>query len=57
MHKYNTRSKTNIRKSVAKCNWGHWKTINFASNDWNALSKEIRAANDLLLFKRLLHKM
>ena len=37
-HNYNTRSRNNIRKSLAKRNWGLWTSINFASNDWNRFS-------------------
>ena len=47
IHKYNTRCKSNIRKSVAKHSWGHWKSINFASNDWNEQNHEIRETKDL----------
>ena len=51
MHAYNTRSKCNIRKSAARHKWGHWTTVNFASNDWNELPQEIREAKDLQTFK------
>ena len=52
-HKYITPDlyKPNIRKSVAKHSWGHWASINFASNDWNELNNEIRETKDLRLFK------
>ena len=54
MHAYNTRSKCNIRKTAAKHKWGHWTTINFASNNWNELPQETRQAKDLQTFKILL---
>ena len=55
MHTYNTRSKCNIRKSAAKHKWGHWTTINFASDNWNELPQEVRQAKDLQTFKLLLN--
>ncbi len=56
MHAYNTRSKCNIRKSAARRKWGHWTTVNFASNDWNELPQEIREAKDLQTFKVYLNR-
>jgi hypothetical protein len=51
VHKYNTRSKCNIRKSSASHKWGHWTSVNFACNDWNSLDNSIREANNLTSFK------
>ena len=53
----NTRSKCNIRKTAAKHKWGHWTTINFASNNWNELPQETRQAKDLQTFKTLLKQL
>ena len=53
MHTYNTRSKSNIPKTAAERKWGHWTTINFASNNWNELPQGIRQARDLHTFKIL----
>ncbi len=54
MHAYKSRSKCNIRKTVAKHKWGHWTMINFASNNWNELPQETCQAKDLQTFKTLL---
>lgn len=53
-HGYNTKSKSNIRKTSASHKWGHWTAVNVASNDWNELDPALRAAKDLRSFKRLL---
>ena len=51
---YNSRSKFNIRKTAAKRKWGHWTSINFASNDWNDLNHNTREARDIATCKRLI---
>ena len=56
-HEYNTRCKNNIRKSASRRNWGHWTSINFASNDWNKLDLSIRQSPSLASFKRVLRNV
>ena len=53
-HNYNTRSRNNIRKSLANRNWGLWTSINFASNDWNQLDLAIREEKSLSKFKQII---
>ena len=55
-HEYNTRCKNNIRKSASRRNWGHWTSINFASNDWNKLDLSIRQSPSAS-FKRVLRNI
>ena len=55
-HNYNTRSKHNIRKSIAARRWGHWTTLNFAADTWNALNIALRETSTLAAFKRGLTK-
>ena len=58
-HSYNTRSKHNIRKSIADRRWGHWNnwtTLNFAADTWNALNITLRETSTLAAFKRGLIK-
>ena len=55
-HSYNTRSRNNIRKGAANRRWGHWTTLNFAANDWNALDITLREASSLSIFKHGLSK-
>ena len=53
---YNIRSRNNIRKSLAKRNWGLWTSINFASNDWNQLDLAIREEKSLNKFKQIIRR-
>ena len=55
-HNYNTLSKRNIRKSSAHRRWGHWITINFAADAWNALPLSLRDVPTLSQFKRGIKK-
>ena len=55
-HNYNTRTRNNIRKTLAKRNWGLWTSINFASNEWNQLDMNIRQVNSLTKFKKAIRK-
>ena len=56
-HDYNTRCKTNIRKSASNRNRGHWTSTNFASNDRNKLDLSIRQSPSLASFKRVLRNV
>ena len=47
-HDYNTRSKQNIRKSKATKRWGHWTTVNTATDIWNL---SVRNSKTLSAFK------
>ena len=55
-HNYNTRSKHNIRKSIASRRWGHWTTLNFAADTGNALNITLGETSTLAAFKRGLTK-
>ena len=55
-HNHNTRSKHNIRTSIASRRWGHWTTLNFAADTWNALNITLRETSTLAAFKRGLTK-
>ena len=50
-HDYNTRSKQNIRKSKATKRWGHWTTVNTATDVWNNLDLSVRKSKTLSAFK------
>ena len=54
---YNTRTRNNIRKTLAKRNWGLWTSINFASNEWNQLDMNIRQVSSLTKFKKAIRKV
>lgn len=56
-HGYNTRSRNDIRKSIATRRWGHWSSVNFSSNIWNSLDISLREAESLTAFKRGLSKI
>ena len=56
-HEYNTRCKNNIRKSASRRNWGHWTSINFASNDWNKLDLSIRQSPSSASIRRVLRNV
>ena len=46
-----------VRVHISRRNWGHWTSINFASNDWNKLDLSIRQSPSLASFKRVLRNV
>ena len=52
IYSYNTKIKNNIRKTLAKRNWGLWTSINFANNEWNQLDMGVRQMNSSSKFKK-----
>jgi hypothetical protein len=55
-HRYNTRSKNNIRKTKASRRWGHWTTVNFVSEVWNSLDDDLKGSTSITSFKNRLEK-
>jgi hypothetical protein len=55
-HRYNTRSKNNIRKTKASRRWGHWTTVNFVSEVWNSLDDDLKGSTLITSFKNRLEK-
>ena len=48
--------RNNIKKVAVNRRWGHWTTLNFAANDWNALDVTLREASTRTIFKYDLSK-
>ena len=55
-HNYNTGTRNNTRKTLAKRNWDLWTSLNFASNEWNQLDMNIRKMSSLTKIKKAIRK-